>query len=102
MQRVSICIGVLSLVASTIVVAQESAPSDIAANPSVEPKEISISREEMARRGIVTVADLVRELKALENIAPGDGFRIRIQDSSEAVDVTEPEVDGQASTASDQ
>ena len=55
MQRFPICIGVLSLVASTVVVAQESAPSEITANPSAEPKEISISPEEMPGYGIVNV-----------------------------------------------
>lgn len=80
-------IGTLSFIAATVVVAQESAPTESASNL----KSITISQEEIEGRGIITVADLVRETNALEGVIPGDGFSIRIQAASETASAIESE-----------
>lgn len=98
MRCVSLSIWVLSSIGATVTVAQEPSPSE----PAAEPKVISISQEEIASRGIITVADLVRETHVLEHTSPGDSVLIRFQRSSETAGVAESEAEAISPTQSDE
>ena len=96
MRCVSLSIGVLAFMAATVVVAQEAVTSEAEASPAV----ISISQEEIASRGITTIADLIRETKALEHTFPGGGVLIRIEESSATDSPAESDAEAASPTPS--